>query len=531
MFMMKFRVVPFKRGVTAEQTLSSVICFVCCLALLAIAGCDSGPKRSPSEGSTSVLHDDLKGSELHVLVLNDPPLAAALKRWELEWNTLSGGKYVVAEATGKFPIDWANQYDIVIYPSELLGELVEEHWIMPIRTNLLNNEDFGPTDIFPLIWEHEIRWGNQPYALSLGAPVLEIAYRADLFAEHRLATPVTWEKYQELVDFFEDTDNWGSSAPAGEEGIDWQPAVEPLAPGWAARTFLARAAAYDRHRNQISTYFDSTNMEPLITTPPFERALKELVAASGPLSLQADPHDAYLALANGRCAMALTWPSAAAHLQKTETKKAADQKAALPGPQVKNIALEELPGSKDAFNLGRQTWEERSGEFESRVTYLGMAGRLGSVSSGTRNAPSANRLLAWITRSEVSQRICTASAATTLFRMSHVATTEPWLGTSLDHTVARQYTRTVESALSRSEYLLGLRIPEAEKYMAVLDEAVRRAADGKVEPAVALKQVAVAWESITDTIGREKQRLAYMHSLGESLESEPAQSTESTKED
>lgn len=497
----------------------AVISSVFAMVMLVIAGCDwRSSEPSPSEGSTANLHAGLRGSELHVLVLNDPPLAAALNRWQLEWNTLSGGKYVVAEAKDKFPLDWANQYDVVIYPSELLGELVEEHWIMPIRTNLLNNEDYGPTDIFPLVWEHDVQWGNKPYALPLGAPVLEVAYRSDLFTEHGLAAPTTWEKYQELVDFFKDRDNWGSSVPA--EGVAWQPAVEPLAPGWAARTFLARAAAYARHRNQVSTYFDSTTMEPLIATPPFERALEELVVAAGPLSLMADPHAAYLALAHGRCAMALTWPSAALTVQKTDGQKTEDQQAALSGPQVKNIAIEELPGSKDAYNLGRHTWEERSGEFESRVTYLGMAGRLGSVSSNTQDAPSANRLLAWITRSEVSQRISTASSATTLFRMSHVATTEPWLGNSLDHAVARQYTRTVESALSRSEFLLGLRIPEAENYMAALDEAVRSAAEGKLKPAAALKQAAAAWDSLTEKIGRDKQRTAYLHSLGENVESE-----------
>jgi multiple sugar transport system substrate-binding protein len=431
----------------------------------------------------------------------------------LEWKTLSGGKYVVTEAADTFPIDWAHRFDVVIYPAELFGEIVDEHWLMPIRTALLNNEDYGLTDLFPLIWEHEVRWNGQPYALSLGTPVLEFAYREDLFAAHRHVPPATWEKYREEIEFFADRDHWGDSVPP--EGIAWQPTVEPLASGWAARTFLARAAAYARHRNQLSTYFDSTTMEPLIATPPFERALEELVAAAGPLSLIADPQAAYVALANGRCAMALTWISSATTARGASPSP---DEMAKPGPQVGNIAIEELPGAMDSYNLGRHSWEERSGEYESRVTYLGMAGRLGSVSSSTHDAPSANRLLAWITRSEVSQRICAASSATTLFRMSHVAKPDPWLGNRVEPSAARQYTRTVESALSRSQFLLGLRIPGAEKYMKVLDDAVRSAAAGKLKPAEALRQTAVAWEAITEELGRERQRLAYLQSLGMSVE-------------
>jgi ABC-type glycerol-3-phosphate transport system substrate-binding protein len=92
-----------------------------------------------------------------------------------------------------------------------------------------------------LIWEREIRWGGKPYALSLGAPVLELAYRTDLFEEQRLTPPTTWAKYQERVEFFTDPDNWGAAVPA--EGVAWQPTVEPLAKGWAARARSAPGRA------------------------------------------------------------------------------------------------------------------------------------------------------------------------------------------------------------------------------------------------------------------------------------------------
>jgi len=487
--------------------------FLCGTVLFSAVGCEPEEEnRSLVEGSTSVLHSDLVGSDLRILVVNDPPLAAAIERWQMEWKTLSSGTYKVSATNNELPNDWSSQYDVVIYPAELLGELVENRWIMPIRTGLLEQEDYGLSDVFPLIWEHEVRWGGQPYALSLGAPVLSLAYRTDLFTEQAQSAPTTWTKYQELVEYFDDSDHWGKFKPA--EGVKWQATVEPLAPGWAAQTFLARAAAYARHRNQVSTFFDSQTMEPLIATPPFERALDEIVAAAGPdsLSLNADPQGAFDALANGQCAMALTWFSAAGPVAATGDATAATKK---PSELAGHIALEELPGAKESYNLERLTWEERSGEYENRVTFLGMAGCLGSVSSNSRNAPNANRLLAWMTRSEVSQRICNASAATTLFRLSHVGMPEPWLGKMVESTAARQYTRTMESALSRTQFLIGPRIPGSARYMAALDEAVRSAAAGKQKSAEALKQADKAWRAITAEFDLEKQRIAYLRSLGE----------------
>jgi hypothetical protein len=50
--------------------------------------------------------------------------------------------------------------------------------------------------------------------------------------------------------------------------------------------------------------------------------------------------------------------------------------------------------------------------------------------------------------------------------------------------------------------------------MAALDEAVRAAIAGSVSPSEALARVASEWNEISDSLGRDAQRKAYVQSIG-----------------
>ena len=440
------------------------------------------------------------------MVLDDPQLAEALNRWQYEWKTLSGGSYTVTSVQNALPMNWGHMQDVVIYPATLLGELAEKKSILPIRTRLLEQEEYVFSDVFPLLTDQVARWGDKTYAISLGSPVFTLAYRADILEASGKSVPRTWEAYEELVEYFSELENWGELQPP--EGAIWQAAVEPLAEGWAGHLFLARATSYARHRNQISTLFDRTSMEPLIHTEPYERALKELVTASGPISINADPPAALAALQAGQCVFALTWARpAGAELEVAPPEKVSTEK--------QRIAFAELPGSNGSYNYSSHKWEETSGAYEDRATYLGLSGRLGSVSQSTRNAPSAMRLLAWLTRAHGSEQISAASSATTLFRRSQVATPAAWVPDSIDSRTAREYTRCVDMSLSREAYLLGPRIPDANAYMKVLDDSVRTVLLKETAPKEALDAAANEWQSLTDARGQESQHAAYLHSLGQ----------------
>src|SRR6185295_16164557 len=113
-----------------------------------------------------------------------------------------------------------------------------------VPEEVLSGEELDWRDIFEMIQLSETCWSRTTYAVPFGSPVLTVCYRADLFERFKRRPPETWAEYQELAEFFSRRENLGDAAPAA---APWSGAVEPLAPGWASRTLLARAAAYARH--------------------------------------------------------------------------------------------------------------------------------------------------------------------------------------------------------------------------------------------------------------------------------------------
>ena len=386
---------------------------------------------------------------------------------------------------------------MLVFPVAALGSLVEADRIVPLRTKQLESGGYNAANIFAAVWQHDVRWGGEPYAVPLGSPVLTLCYRKDLL-EPIGKPPQTWDEYSALVKRLRE------SAPRAV-----MPTCEPLAGEWAAKTLLARAAAYAQHRNQFATLFDSETMRPRIASEPFVRALDDLIAAGAKDWTSLDPQAALQAVLEGRSAMALSWPTVTI---KAAAIKAAD--ATSGESAVGEISFAELPGSTEVFSAADRSWSER-GDDASRVTLLGLAGRLAAVGKSCRNVPAATRLLAWLSGEELSVQLCPASASTTLFRRSHAAKPAPWLPAGSSSSASAAYADSVQAALTRDAWLSVPRLPGSDRYLAALAAAVRKAVAGEQPPQEALRAAAAEWEKITREIGLEAQRNAYLRSLGE----------------
>jgi hypothetical protein len=161
--------------------------------------------------------------------------------------------------------------------------------------------------------------------------------------------------------------------------------------------------------------------------------------------------------------------------------------------------------------------EERPAPLEPpakrRVPVLGLGDRLAAVTTASRNAASAFRLLAWLATPDVSTQFARIGDGTMPVRKS-LAESPVWYDSKLGAGERAELGKTSEAALSGNECLIVPRIPGVDQYMAALDEAVANVVAGQAKPEDALKQAAQKWEKITDTHGRETQRRAYLKHLG-----------------
>ncbi|MFH1265731.1 MAG: extracellular solute-binding protein [Planctomycetota bacterium] len=469
------------------------LALIACLWPLLLAGCpDTGGR--PDNGTPREV-------DLTLLVVDDPALAAAIGQLGGEWCALSGFDFHVEQMSQEeVDAQEAISADAVVCPSCQVGGFAEKAGVAPLPDNLLESDEGRWSEIFSLLRVRETVWGKEVVGVPFGSPVFVIYYRPDLLEKLDRRPPQTWTEYRELAELLLDRNNLGDKAPPDD--APWTGAIEPLGPGWAAVVLLARAAPYARHRENYSTMFSVDTMEPLIDGPPFVRALEELVAATAsgpPGQLTYDPAAARAAFWEGRCGLALSWPSAAADS----------------APAGKNVpvGLAELPGSAEAYDVGEGAWETRPPDDDPHVPLLGTAGRLGVVLASSKSPEAAFQLLWWLSE-EQSTQLAPSSPATTLFSNVHIESPNAWVEEQIPPAVAAQYAELTQQTLSRPQWLFAVRLPGRRKYLAALDEAVRRAVEGQQSPEQALRQAAASWREITEQLGPESQRKAYWNSLG-----------------
>ena len=498
----------------------------CCLLLL-LGGCSE--PSADSNGTSG--ESPIAGVTLRLHVVGDPEMARAVGLLRGEWHAQTGSEVQVESITEAQLAD-AEQLsaDAVICPSHQLGVLAERGLVAPLPKEMLQDGLADWSETFELPKLREAAWGPDVMGLTFGSPVFTCYYRADLLEKLGRRPPQTWAEYEKLAAILADcndlldpagsdtseveiseaeasaSDTSASDTSASDTSAGntepWYGTIEPLAPGWAGLVLLARAAPYAKHRDNYSTLFDMSTMEPLIAGPPFVRALEELVATarrSRTDMLRHDPASAREAFWQGRCGMVLTWPTAAT--------KIAHGKAI-------RIGIAQLPGSTEVYNVGSQSWEKRAEGEDLHVPLLTVAGRIGVVSKASAHPEHGFQLLAWLSGKQFSPQVCTGSSATTLFQRSHMESPQKWVEAPMPASAAVEYAEVTEATMLRQQWLFAPRIPGRDEYLAALDDAVGQAFDGNAPPGKLLRQTAEAWQRITERFGVEQQKAAYRHSLG-----------------
>lgn len=476
--------------------------WIVCSATVFLSGCPAGDRDQKSSEERLAP----PGTRLRLLVVDDPELATAVEQLRGEWNAQAGFDFQVEERSEEdLTAAESMAADAVICPTYLLGTLAEEKRILPVPESLVENDEGTWSEIFSLLRVQEAGWGNRAMAVPFGSAVLTCYYRADLLEKLAAQPPATWAEFQKLAERLADRANLGDAAGPADQA--WSGAIQPLGPGWAGVVLLARAAGYATHRETLSTLFHIDSMEPLIDGPPFVRALEELVATArlGPADqLTLDPAAVRDAFWEGRCGLALTWPTSSV------VAAAAGAAAADLGFPM---GIAELPGPTEVYNVGKAKWEACREDEDARVTLLAAGGRLGAVSRECQLPEATFQLLLWLSGDKWSPRVSGASSATTLFRKSHLTAPEAWVEPRIPPDVASEYGLLMDETFGRQRRLFALRIPGRTEYLAALEGAVQRAVEGQ-SPAEALGKAAAEWREITQRRGVEKQRRAYHASLG-----------------
>jgi len=453
-----------------------------CIALVSL-GCENEPIQP--EVRTDVSPQPRPVVKLTVLVVDAPNMAAGIQLLRGEWAERSGGQLVVEQRpAGEVLAAAAVSADVVVFPSRYLGTFVARNALRPVRSSILQSEVFRQNDLLPLVRNRVLPYGGKVYALSLGESPLMLAWQTVEASDGETAF-AAGATAQSRAAGFPATGHPDAGPPLNWQQFDLlQPkvSVSDRIQHGAAVEFLVRALGYASQRNRSSILFDPDTMQPRITSPPFLRALQEIVAVSQ-------------RPASGKRGVAVTigWPQA----------------LPLAAASAQRVELTPVPAATAVYNHSLEIWEEP--DPPAPVVILGFAGRLVSVTRSSRNAASAFELLQWLASGEIASNLSQRSESTAWWRASQVSQASLWLrGSELGEWAARAITR----QLSGEHCFLLPRIPAIDDYLAHLSKAVANAKLGNLSADAALQLAADAWEATTTEQGRDSQRAAYRKHLG-----------------
>jgi multiple sugar transport system substrate-binding protein len=409
---------------------------------------------------------------------------------------------------------------VLAFPADRMGELIDAGLLGAIPSSAVKppapagpppaEDPFAFSDILQVFRDQVARSGEELVALPIGGSALVLVHRRDAFerpenvaaareAGLALEPPQTYEQLDALARFFHGRDWDGDGQP--DRGIAL--ALGDDAEGVADATFLARAAALGQHPDYFAFLFDDETMAPRIDAPPFVTALEELAALKslGPPGLERfDAEAARAAFREGRAALLIdraerapTW---------TDPKRPVSS------------AVAPLPGSPRVFDPERGVWQPI--DPPNRPSYLPRGGGwLVGLGPGAKGAArdAAVDFLRYLAGPEATGRILADRDFPVLpTRAAQLGAVlpDPRNAPGVD---GRSWGRAVAETLTAPRLIPGLRIPEADGYLADL-AAGRRAAMSEGAPAEsALKAVADAWKSRTERLGTDRQLWHYRRSL------------------
>ena len=358
-------------------------------------------------------------------------------------------------------------------------------------------------------------WDGKTYRISCDGDCHNFNYRTDYFANEEFAkaweaeghkgkweVPNTWQKVQEVTKFLK-----------GKQ-IDGQDAYGYLDPtkGWGGFAFYflgSRASAYAKHPDDKSWLFDADTMKPRVNNPAWVRAIQDVVDAlpSEPADqLNADPGTTgFQQFLAGTGSMLSWWGDIGSNAKTNDSSVVGDK-----------TGFSILPGSDDVYNASTGKWDTLASgpNFAPNMAYIGW----GVYVMARVDADPVKQKAAWSAAAHLGGKDLSLWCAAypsgfQPYRQSHFNIPE-WVAAGYDEAFITSYLKSESDSYNHPNAAIEPRIPGIFQYYSAAEDILSQIFAGKLKVQEGADQIAVAWEKITDGIGRDKQIALYKASLG-----------------
>ena len=392
------------------------------------------------------------------------------------WEELTGIKVNIIEAQHDemFPKmmqehrGGTGAYDVLNIVPAWMGDMVRAGAVEPLDAYV---DKYGYRaeldDIGDVYRENQMRIGDTIYGFPDDGDVFILYYRKDIFEEMGLSVPTTWDEFYEV-----------SKAITDAKAPDVYGSAFMRARG------LLQYFYQERARVEGCKFFDAESMKATINGPGCVKALEGMVKdnTTMPPGIEVWGFVETLAAFNaGQSAMLQSWPPVGRWSA---------------GYGTDDIAMQWVPPSVVAGKVG---YALPPGGHPQLAAGFAMA-----VSSSSKNKDAAYLYIQWINSIDIShQRVQLPYALRDPFRKSHFSSPEyqsRWPD-------AKHYLEAAEKGAVSG--LLDLSIINTFAYIDALAAGLQTVMSGG-DPQSELDGVAAKWDALTEKVGVDAQREAYM---------------------
>lgn len=459
------------------------------------------------------------GVTVRVLSFTGPQVTEPLLRRGPDFEALTGAHIEVTtvpfsdlyqsiltdQATG------TNSYDAFVLAPQWLADFVTPGYFADLSDHVASDEAIQWDDISPFFRNFIASYAGGVYSIPLDGDLHTVYYRTDVFADAGLEPPKTWEDYLTVAAALNGTDlngdgeaDYGSCIPkrrAGQ-GYWW---VLDVAGGYLQSQGTGQGA-----------FFDTETMDPLVNNPGFIRALEiynETTQYGPPDELNLELNDTRSLFLTGRCALTMDWGD----IGSLSIDPAASTVAG-------NVGTLLMPGSTEV--LDRATNElvpcdettcpyAIDGVNHAPLAAFGGWGGAVSAAAAPEVQDAAYAFFSYISQPAQSNvDVTMGKTGYNPYRLSQTSDLAPWVEAGFTEEGAANYLGAIEASLNSPNMILDLSIPQTQRYQqVVLDTVISQFLAGEFTAEEAAQQINDQWQEITDEIGRDSQRDAYLASL------------------
>ncbi len=427
----------------------------------------------------------------NVLLIGLDSLAAPMKRqWAARHETPLTITQVSKSEFEESKMQVANDINALVYPSDMMVELIDNKKIDPLESVFYDSDEFNKFSLLKHYRKTGIRFDGKPFAAACGGPLFVQIYRADQLAAVGQSVPATW---QQLI-----KTQKALASPEAEDSAATSIAI-PLGESWAAASYLAVSSPYVRQFGSLSVLFDRKTMKPMLESAGFVRALdelKELIAAN-PQSLEMDPAAVYAALRSGQAAIGLTWP---------QTDAASAGEAELVSQKVLDeLRVASVPGTDDFFDSNDRRWIRRESGQSVTVNFHNMPGVMVSSRRSRGRKQAAEQFIAWLTEPGIGEILFGRDQRSGPFRATHLAKLESWGDPQATTEFRESWSEVLRQAHDQPLIMIFPKIARSSQYLDLLDKGIRKCLLEDLPSQDSLAEISQQWETLTESIGRQKQ--------------------------